>query len=285
MLSQALLNSVPQRNQFDSLALLVHGVLLEHGFVCTGSAEPGTGAAPSITLGADGAASLQILPPGWNAVPDNYTFGYMHPVRGASEGFTVKAIIIGQQMVVHAASSVPGTDLLTTSLDDPGDSTKLEAQKKALQEKVASNIALRLLAKQTATQALGKALDPEEPEKSGTKRPAPDREPLRAEPRREDPDDISPPGGHPFFPQPAPFFPVWTPTGGLLGPRHPAWGQMGVPNRGRGGIMPRFSPIGPGSGEPDPDHLRVPGIGGPFGDPFFGGRGGRGMDPDNMFIM
>lgn len=289
MLSQALLNAVPVRSQFDSLALLVHGVLLEHGFVCTGSAEPGADAAPNVTLGSDGAVSLQILPAGWNAMPENYTFGYMHPVRGASEAFTVKGLVIGGQLVIHAASSVPGTDLLTTSLDAPSDSASFESQKKDLQEKIASAIVLRLLAKQDTTKALGKALDPvAEPEKSGVKRPAADSTIRRPEPRRDDPDDIPP--GHPFFPDPStPFFPMWTPSGGLLGPRHPAWGRMGIPSRtGGGGIMPRFSPIGPGSGEPDPDHLRVPGPDG-FGAPFFFGGAsagrGRGMDPDNMFIL
>ncbi|CAE7648682.1 unnamed protein product, partial [Symbiodinium necroappetens] len=43
----------------------------------------------------------------------------------------------------------------------------------------------------------------------------------------------------------------WMPEGGLLGPRHPAWGQV-APGRS-GGMMPRFDVIGPG--EPDPDHF------------------------------
>lgn len=40
---------------------------LRHGFVC--------GAAPVLTAGADGAVSMQVVPPGWNASNDSYARG------------------------------------------------------------------------------------------------------------------------------------------------------------------------------------------------------------------
>jgi len=155
---------------------------------------------------------------------------------------------------------------------------------------VASSIVLRLLARQHSTTRLVKVLDPNDSnpntsDKSGTKRPPPQEE----RPRPGMPDDPD----RPFFPMRDPFNPGffpsspvnWTPYGGLLGPRHPAWGQ-GVPFGG--GMMPRFSPIGPGTGEPDNDHLRIPGTGNfPGNFPAFqgGATGGGRMDPDGMFMM
>lgn len=287
MLSQALLQAVPARHRFDRLMLAVHGTMLEHGFVCTGTSEP----APSqqgltVASSPDGGCALQVLPAGWNSVADHYTFGYMHPARGASEAYTLKALVIGENLMVHAASSLPGAELLTASFTAPraegeeGSTGLAESTRKEVHEKMASGIVLRLLARQPATSALGQALDtkPQAEAAHGTKRPAPRSE------DEQDRRDMAPTGGRvppAPFPDVPPVFPgaphfdpdlgpvLWTPHGGLLGPRHPAWGQ-GVPVGGpRGGgrfgpsgpgsLMPRFSPIGPGGGEPDPDHLRVPG--------------------------
>lgn len=67
------------RNELDRAALAVHSTMLEwgrpvaskmslrHGFVC--------GAAPVLTGGADGAVSMQVVPPGWNASNDSYARG------------------------------------------------------------------------------------------------------------------------------------------------------------------------------------------------------------------
>eukprot|EP00435_Cladocopium_sp_Y103_P069987 s320_g34.t1 len=114
------------------------------------------------------------------------------------------------------------------------------------------------------------------------------RRPARLDPDPEypeRPDRFVPPIGDPFRPDflrdPRPDF--WIPNG-LLGPRHPAWGQV-LPGRS-GGMMPRFDPIGPGAGVPDPDHMPVPGRGG--GLPTFHdvpGQPGRGLNPDGIFFM
>lgn len=292
MISQVLLSTAPVRNAFDRAALVVHSVMLEHGFVCTGVSE--SSGQPLVAAQTDGSISMQILPPGWNSSADSYSFSYMHPARGSAEAFSLKSLVIGSSLAVHAASSVPGTDLLTVSFDIGAETEITQNQIVDWQDKVASSIVLRLLARQNSTNRLGKALDPNDTsqnasssDKTGTKRPAPQEE----RPRPGMPDD---PTRDPFFPMRDPFNPGffpsspanWTPYGGLLGPRHPAWGQ-GLPfGGGQGGMMPRFSPIGPGTGEPDPDHLRVPGLTPGNFPGFQGGASGLGrMDPDGMFMM
>jgi len=175
---------------------------------------------------------------------------------------------------------------------------------------------VRLLATHNSTARLGKALDADaavgdasdrSAPAGGTKRPVPpggvggDGPAIgRPTPQRGGDMGRTPPGNPDLLPGGG--FPglfqddrdrplLWTPDGGLLGPRHPAWGQgiPGGPRFGGGGagFLPRFDPIGPGSGEPEPDHLRVPGIHPDFpGFAFQGGAtGGRNMDPDGMFIM
>jgi len=296
MLLKALLGAAPVRGECDRAALCVHGTMLEHGFVC---------GSPAVTASADGAATLQILPSGWNAAPDSYAFSYVHPLRGASETFTVKALSMGESgsFVVHAASSVPGAELLTVTLSLPQGAAD-EAQLMSWQEKIATTIALRLLARHNSTARFGKVLEAAEPaaaEKAGgTKRPAPEEERPRPPQFPED-DPRYLPGGAPVPGFRDPFSPgfldperrpplLWTPDGGLLGPRHPAWGQV-VPVGGRGGgggMLPRFDPIGPGTGEPDFDHLRMPGFEPGHFPGFQGGATGRGrgrLDPDGMFII
>mmetsp|Transcript_70537 Transcript_70537/g.218104 ORF Transcript_70537/g.218104 Transcript_70537/m.218104 type:complete len:304 (-) Transcript_70537:20-931(-) len=303
MFLNALLAAAPVRGELDRAALCVHSTLLEHGFVCVAAGEPPAGAEPAVSASADGSVALRILPVGWNATADSYAFGYVHPLRGAAETFTVKALAMGESLVVHAASSLSGAELLTVTLAVNKATTADEALLKTWQEKVAASIALRLLNRDSSTARLGCALDggtaASAPAASarggGTKRPAPEDE----RPRPPNPDDdpsyeptTGVPRRDPFSPG---FFPpehrpplFWTPDGGLLGPRHPAWGHF-VPGRGGGGLLPRFDPIGPGLGEPDPDHLRVPGLE-PGHMPFFQGgatgrgRGGR-LDPDGMFIL
>lgn len=305
MIAQALISQVPARTAFDRAALVAHSTMLEHGFVCLGVAEPTADSPPSISIGPDGSASMQVLPPGWNTSADSYTFGYGHPVRGAAEGFTVKALVIGSSLVVHAASSVPGTELLTVTFNISADTEATQNDIKDWQEKMSSGVVLRLLARQPSTTRLGKALDSSEASHSAanadrgsaTKRPAPEDDRSRPMPFGAIPDGPDRPFFDPFSPG-LPSNPIWTPFGGgggLIGPRHPAWGQMGPGGRplpgGGGGMMPRFDPLGPfgdhNMGEPNPDHLRVPGMT-PEGFPSFqggaSGRGGR-RDPDGMFIL
>eukprot|EP00931_Biecheleriopsis_adriatica_P095036 TRINITY_DN68667_c0_g1_i1.p1 TRINITY_DN68667_c0_g1~~TRINITY_DN68667_c0_g1_i1.p1 ORF type:complete len:308 (-),score=55.22 TRINITY_DN68667_c0_g1_i1:97-1020(-) len=305
---QALLSVAPVRGELDRAALAVHSTMLEHGFVCVGTAEPSASAAPVLAAAPDGSISMQLVPAGWNSVADSYTFGYVHPLRESTDTFTIKALAIGSSLAVHAASSSAGADLLnltinveTSSVDN--DPVSVVARAKEWQEKAAAGIAQRLLGRQNSTARLGKALEahPSAAAGSDRKRPEPE-DPRPARPARPDFDndyerDRRPFPGAPLFRDPfrPGFFgedrPVfWTPDGGLLGPRHPAWGQV-IPGRTGGGMMPRFDPIGPGTGEPNPD-LFVPGIGGiggPDGLPtFIGGAGGRGrgrMDPDGMFMM
>mmetsp|Transcript_54593 Transcript_54593/g.119502 ORF Transcript_54593/g.119502 Transcript_54593/m.119502 type:complete len:312 (+) Transcript_54593:179-1114(+) len=311
MMLQALLGVVPVRGEMDRAALAAHGAMLEHGFVCTGASEPTVGAAPLLVAGADGSVVAQVVPPGWNAVPDSYTFGYVHPLRGATEAFTMKALAIGESLAVHAASNVASAELLTVTLKvdraaADGDPASVAARAREWQEKTTTTVALRLLGRHNSTARLGRALEGESvpPVKAGSagaKRPAPAGDDRTRNTDEDDP-RFRPGPGHMdpfnpgFFGEGRPL--LWTPDGGLLGPRHPAWGQVVPPGRGSpifpgggGGLMPRFDPIGPGLGDPDPDHLPVPGVpgfpGGLGGGGFPGsgrGRGGR-MDPDNMFIM
>jgi len=291
MMLQALLRVAPTANDMDRAALATHATMLEHGFICVGTTEPASseGAVPVVSTDASGGVTLQLLPAGWNATPESYGFCYAHPLRGASETFSVKALAISGSLAVHAASSSQGGDLLTVTL-------KVGEADLDLQEKVAAGIAIRLLGRHNSTARFGKAVDPAEPPAPqsdrtapGQKRPAPegpDRQPVPTPtpaPER--------PGLDPFFfPERGPAPPLWIPDGGLLGPRHPAWGQP-IPVGGRrpgGGFLPRFDPIGPGVGpgigEPDPDHLRVPfhpdfpGIPGP-------GQPRRGLDPFNGPFM
>jgi len=297
MFLRAFLDAVPTRGDADRAALAVHGAMLDHGYVCVGCAEPHVAAVPALQATADGAASLQIVPPGWNASQDSYSFGYVHPMRGADETFSVKALFIGSSLQVHAASSTQGADLLSATLEvsapSGDDALAREKQLQSWQEKISSSVAMRLLQRNNSTARFAKALAQEAEgigsatSSGGTKRPAP------KEPRVEDDDDFRggfrpgmvpdpgrggiwvPPGRDPFGPSPNPF---WVPGGGWLGPRHPAWGQT-VPGGAGGGMMPRFDPIGPGLGDPNPDHLQVPGI------PRDPRNPGRRMDPDNMFIM
>lgn len=270
--------------------------MLEHGFICIGTNEPNGTASPVLETGSDGGSvSIQIVPPGWNAVPDSYGFVYIHPLRGNDETFTVKSLAIGSSLAVHAASSSAGADLLTLTVPVDkvqegvmeNDHASVITRAREWQEKATVGIAMRLLARQNSTARFGKALeaqsdDAEKANKaSGTKRRAPEESPPH-QPGNENERDIFRPTfpGGPFRGDPfSPGFPgvrpvIWTPDGDLLGPRHPAWGQV-VPGRG-GGMMPRFDPILPGGGEPDPDHLPVPGL---------YPSGGRRMDPDGIFMM
>lgn len=296
MLLNRFLAAVPVRGELDRCALAVHTTFLEHGFICVGCADGESAPSPVLAAGASGNLLLQVLPSGWNAMPDSYSFCYVHPLRGQLETFTVKAIAIANSLAVHGSSSLPGAELLTATLAVEKASEDPEAIAKRLQdwqEKVASLVALRLLSQQNSTARFARQLEASEKAtaaSSGTKRPAPEVERPPApdfdmdERTRPFPGII--PGIAPFrdpfspdfFGDDRPFFP----HGGLLGPRHPAWGQV-RPGGNGGGMMPRFDPIGPGTGEPDPDHLRVPGLpgAGDLRDPFFAGRARR--DPDGMF--
>lgn len=281
----ALLANVPVRNELDRAALAVHSTMLEHGFVSVGAST-----APVLSSASDGAISMQVVPPGWNSSSDSYSFGYVHPLRGSEETFTVKALSIGSNLAVHAESSTPGGDLLSVTLtvEDNGDSDSTAAARaKDWQEKIAMGVSQRLLSRHNSTARLGSALEaaPAQANSSGTKRRVVEDQSAQPPDRPERPDRFVPPFSDPFRPD---FFgdhrPLWVPDGGLLGPRHPAWGQV-LPGRG-GGMMPRFDPIGPG--EPDPDHMRLPGRGG-GGLPTFHdlppGRGGfGGIGPDSMFM-
>lgn len=291
----ALLANVPVRNELDRAALAVHSTMLEHGFVSVATSSASS--APVLSAGPDGAVSMQVVPAGWNSSGDSYAFSYMHPLRGSEETFTVKALVIGNNLAVHADSSTPGADLLSITLtvdqeNLDGDPTAVAARAKEWQEKVAAGVSQRLLSRQNSTARLGAALEatPAQASNGGTKRRVVEDQPSQR-PGRLDPDDperpdrFVPPIGDPFRPDflrdPRPDF--WIPNG-LLGPRHPAWGQV-LPGRS-GGMMPRFDPIGPGGGVPDPDHMPVPGRGG--GLPTFHdvpGQPGRGLNPDGIFFM
>eukprot|EP00428_Durinskia_dybowskii_P017635 CAMPEP_0170207766 /NCGR_PEP_ID=MMETSP0116_2-20130129/3462_1 /TAXON_ID=400756 /ORGANISM="Durinskia baltica, Strain CSIRO CS-38" /LENGTH=325 /DNA_ID=CAMNT_0010458227 /DNA_START=44 /DNA_END=1021 /DNA_ORIENTATION=+ len=304
------------RLALDRAALAAHATMLEHGFMLV--AAEGQGApSPFVAPAADGSITLRLLPAGWNSGSDSYSFNYVHPLRGAEETFALKALAISGNLVLHASSSLPAAELLTVHLkvgaaSVPEADAAAAAPAKGWQEKTAAGIAIRLLGRHGSTARLGKALDTADEAgaaaadgasaSGGIKRPHPT-------PERQDPGGFRPtpplppssfnPDLHPggiLFPR---FFPerggpplLWTPDGGLLGPRHPAWGQGPRLGGGGGGgdggfgLLPRFDPIGPGSGEPDPDHLRVPGLPDFPGHIFQGGAGGRrGMDPDGMFMM
>jgi len=248
--------------------------------------------------------SLRLLPEGWDAATDSYSFGYVHPLRGAVETFTVKVLAIGSgNLVVHAASSVPDKGLLTVNLAvdktcTDSDIKSVMARAKDWKEKIATHIAVKLLALHDSTSRLGKMLDTTESngaEKTGgTKRPAPPDRAIPDDDRLDGrlPRGDPPHGFFPFTPQRGPPL-FWHPDGGgLLGPRHPAWNQVIPGHRGgagnSGGMMPRFDPIVPGFGvgEPDPDHLRIPGLTPDHFPAFQGGATGRPrMDPDGMFIL
>jgi len=299
MLRNTLLAAVPIRGEADRAILCVHSTMLEHGFQCVAcGGEMSDSLVPCVTAAADGSASLEILPRGWNSSADSFSFTYVHPLRGSEETFTIKALSMGQNFVVHAASSLSNAELLTVTLTQPTGATVCLATMKTWQEKIAATICMRLLSRHNSTARFEKALAGGEvttEASGGTKRPAPEEEQPgpgggeRAPERTPHRDPFTPgfldPRGRPLL--------FWTPDGGLLGPRHPAWGQV-VPGRGGSGMMPRFDPIGPGGGEPDHDHMPVPGML-PDGDaPFFppgpgqgffpgGGRGGR-FDPDGMFF-
>lgn len=304
---RVLLGTAPVRGETDRAALAVHSTMLEHGFVCVGVSEPNASAEPVLALSQDGDVTMQVLPAGWNASADSYTFGYIHPCRQSTDTFTVKALSIGSTLAVHAASSSAGSDLLNVTLNVDQNSTdndpaSVVARANDWQDKIAAGVALRLLGRQNSTALIGKSLQAEPEARDvagGMKRSAPgDPRPVR--PDFEDDFDrerrpvpgISPIRGDPFSPgflggdRPL----LWTPDGGLLGPRHPAWGQV-VPGRMGGGMMPRFDPIGPGMGDPNPDHAPVPGIPGmpgggfPGGLPTFHGSGRGRMDPDGVFFM
>lgn len=306
MFLQAILSVARVRGELDRAALAMHSTMLEHGFASV-SAPASSG--PVMSGGDGGVISLQVLPPDWNATPDCYTFHYVHPLRESAESFTLKALSIGGSLVVHAASSVQGAELLTVSLavEEAAGDADVAARMKEWQEKMAASVVLKLLGRQNSTARFAKGLGQVE---QGTKRPAPSAEDPRAADRRMDEErrrldeerrragDLDPRPGmiDPFTPSlpwhgdgpPTNPFPHWTPVGGLLGPRHPAWGQF-IPGRGggSGSIMPRFDPVGPGGGDPDPDHLRVPGMTPGNFPAFQGGASGRGgrMDPDGMFIL
>merc|ERR1719272_1475880 len=94
----------------------------------------------------------------------------------------MKALVIGGSLVIHAASCLPGTDLLTVTFNLTAETEISQNIIQDWQDKVASGIVLRLLARQSSTTRLGKALDAKEasPNSSNTergnstKRPAPE---------------------------------------------------------------------------------------------------------------
>lgn len=210
----------------------------------------------------------------------------------------MKCIPVGGALVVHAASSLPGSDLLTVTLDASQSSTQPDgsagAQAKEWQDKAAASIARKLLARCDASPMKGahKSLSVSSNAAGARDRPAANVDVRPRRPSREDGCDI--PSRSPFSPGHPDLDPLrlWTPHSGgsLLGPRHLAWGG-GLPGRfgGGAGMMPRFDPVGPGHGDPDPDHMPVfPGFHPDFQPGFQGGASGRGggrFDPDGMFIM
>lgn len=304
----------------DRAALAAHCALLEHGFMCVGADGQAR-----MDAGPSGSVMLQVVPPGWKRTDGSYSFAYVHPLRQEPEIFTMKAVVVGTTLMVHAASSLSEAELLTASLvvdrAASGDTSSAEfaARAKDWQAKVSASIAMRLLSKSNSSLRFGQALEQTVPGSSsqvegeaagasGTKRSAPEGDrpqPRWGQPGLEDPrfrpglgdgrdDPFAPDFGGGRRPD------LWTPDGNLLGPRHPAWGQM-VPGRGGGGMMPRFDPVGPGpfGGEPDFDHFvppGMPGMGMPGGlgghnpatfPAFQGGATGRGgrRGPDGMFIL
>lgn len=300
---ERLLGVVPIRGEVDRVMLAIHTTMLEHGFICTGCGEVGDSPSPALATNGEGQVVLVLVPNRWNASSDTYSFAYIHPLRGAGETFIVKGVSIGGSLAVHAASSSPGADLLTLTVNiskdaADNDPASVAVRAKEWQEK-AAGVAVRLLGRDSSTARLGRALEAQaESSGVGAKRPA--TEDRRSKPVPENNDDRPerwrPAPGEPWR---DPFNPLfveedrrdlvgWLPGGGgeFVGPRHPFFRQVIVPG-GRpegGGMMPRFDPVGPGGGDPDPDHFQ-PGGFGPDGVPFrSGGRGGR-MDPDGMFMM
>jgi len=298
MAFQALLSSVACSNEADRCMLAAHASMLAHGFICLGTEPPREQAKPLVEATAAGAVSLCILPPDWNkSSAQSYSFVYMHPLRGAEETFELKAVVMAEFLALHAASSLPNADLLQVKLKIGASEASSEWE-----ASVASGIAVRLL-KHPTMSALRQALEESsEVRTSGTKRPA-SPPGTRPTPERDTRGPPFAPGVPPYGTSPLPQGGgsplLWTPNGGLIGPRHPAWGQGIIPGLGRhpdprggGGLMPRFDPIGPGGMDPDPDHLAVPGLPGrpgmgihpDFPQHFFQGGAGRNRDLD-PFIM
>lgn len=262
---RALLAAAPPASELERAALAVHSTMLEHGFVCVGVAEP-VAPAPVVEASSDGAASLQILPAGWKAAPDVYCFAYVHPLRGSEESFTLKALAVGPNLEVVAASSSAGAQLERVAIpvprEAPADQEGAMARAKDWQEKVAESVALKLLNRHNSTKRLGQAAVQEpgpvaRPEAGGERPSAPQAPgappvPLSGPPPPRRPDPVDPFAGPP----------IWTPDyGGLIGPRHPAWRQF-VPGRGPGGGMGIFPSMGPddlGGGDMLPGGLGRPG--------------------------
>lgn len=292
MLYEALSKAVQSRGPLDYAALAMHCSMLEYGFVCIGLTESTPGAcSPTLIGDADNGFSLQILPPGWNALPDTFSFGYAHPLR-PGETFTIKAVTLAGTFTVHAASSVDGASLHSATLNvDKGAEVSAEMVRE-WQDKIKLNVANKLLrdggeAAKAFSRILAKEEDAKEPKSGQTsvKRPAPEDEEERR--RRDVPgidvprplwDDRFPGGFDPFTPQ-WPGQTPFRPDGGLLGPRHPAFQGIGPQLIRPGqGMHPRFDPVGPAGMEPDNDHFHPPGMpgmpgrrGGPGGPPGFGG--------------
>lgn len=293
MLYEALKSIVQVRGPLDHAALAMHCSMLEHGFVCIGLTESAPGAcSPTLTADPDNGFSLQIIPPGWNASSDTFSFGYSHPMR-SGETFTIKAVALGSNLTVHAASSVDGASLHNATLTFDKNTEVSEEMVREWQNKISVNVAKKLLLDGgEAAKAFARVLANEgevQESKSGqtaTKRPAPERD--EEERRRRDAqgidiprpmwDDRLPGGFDPFTPH-WPGQTPFRPDGGLLGPRHPAFQGIGPQLIRPGqGMHPRIDPIGPGGMDPNPDHFQprgVPGMpgrrGGPGGPPGFGG--------------
>lgn len=253
----------------DSLALAVHVLLLEEGFVCYGEDEQKgspTGFAPSIRP----VSRSRLVPPRWNADPANVCFTYRHDML---KGRDIKLMVLwmdDERVVLELQDTGSGRKTTTMTINGPdyvkigsssssgegnpanANSTDLLAHfrpshMKPLAASIHTGFIVELLPTLTAGAGAGAGRGailptPNPPSSSGSQGQA-----------QRPPFDI----------------PVPNPLGPMVPPGYAGYGRRG------GGLVPDFEgDLQPGGGWGGPGGGNLMGPGHPI---FTGGRGGGGV--------
>lgn len=257
------------RDAHDCVVFALHSDMIASHFRCIG-----------LTEDPDEKADLPLCPPGWNTSKDVYCFKYIHPDDN-DDMIVIKFVRMDKMLMVHA-SSRKNNQIHTLTLnanDYVNTPTNLSKHDTILKDTSRLSALFTHNIKSKLT-----------PEKKIEKTPNQTSDPLRIDRKRYQPPDslIDPDDGfQQGFPFPMaggdfdrdlnPFPGIGVgPLGGGMG-RGGVGGNLFGPDRFPQGLGPRpgprrpfqpgYDPMGPFAGpggEPDPDHMRVPGRRGGF---------------------
>jgi len=280
----------PLATPADALIFALHAALKSLGCRCVATSEEHAEQIASSSSHQDTKEEHKDLPSSWNQSSDLYTLVYRHPSLPGL--FIMKGIRMDDTLLIHA--TIKNSDKVHTLELSIKDIIAADQLGSGDPQRIFKSLSSLLTLFDSAI--VSKVCFPPPPSQSAEHMPLVDRLPRRPDPDfdyppRQDPlrmptrpspgafprrgdfdDDLNPfpsplgpapsfggppIGGIPAGMGPRGLDPFGGGSGGLMGPNHPIFGARG---RGRGGMDPRFDPIGPFNiYGPNPDHDKPPG--------------------------